>query len=183
MRDSPPRSGVSLVMSKRVDDLVRGWCEGKAVAWRPLADLLRQHLAISNARHGVWMEPEVFARHVLFHATRAPGASILLLSRVSALHSADLYLALGAADRIPPALARLLEEHLEPVCETVADLGGPERLRSYGGRSSLRDWIRVIAARDVRDRRNVTFPSYTGPSRATGRSGCPAPPSSRGAAS
>jgi hypothetical protein len=182
-------------MRNRLNALVRARLEGGSVAWRAVARLLHDHLAIARARHGTWVAPEVFANHALDHLSGETGAGTALVSRLSALHSADLYLALAAADGVSPAVARVDAEHVEPICKLMSRPGkravdddvlgrlrsrlrGSARLRSYTGRCSLRDWLRVTAARDLRDLRRVTSPSCRDPSSASARRVRAAAPSS-----
>jgi hypothetical protein len=163
-------------MRQRLEELVRARLEIGAEAWPAVTLILHDHVVLAHARHGTWMMPELFADHALDHVTRGSTPRETLLSRLSTLHSVDLYLALAAAHAVPAALARLDEDHVTPICNKVvsgdvdvvvhlrARLRAPERLRGYAGRSALRDWLRVIAARDLRDLRRLSAPSCTDPS-------------------
>ena len=175
----------SLGVRQRIESVVRlGSCPERALS--DVVELVRDHLTIAAACHGSWIRPEGFAEHVLAHAALERRGFI---GRLATLHSADLYLALAAAMDIPDAVARLEELHIRPIVELVSRVHGGApyaaeiqkrvrstllhatprtRLRDYSGRSSLRDWMRVHAVRELRDARKaserslVTSPSRTG---------------------
>lgn len=168
-----------------VESVVRsfGTCNERQVP--DIIELVRDHLAIATARHGEWIATEVFAEHALGHARLDRSGFI---ARLATLHSADLYLALAAALDVTDAVARIEDDHLHGVAELVGRIAGGAphaaeterrarsrllgampraRLRSYSGRSSLRDWIWVCAVRELRELRagvpeGATCPSRTG---------------------
>jgi len=175
----PSFNARSMDVRRRIEAMVRsmGSCAERDVP--DVVELLRDHLAIATARHGAWMAVETFVEHVLSHAAQErPG----FVARLVTLHSADLYLALAAALDLPDAIACIEDEHIRGIDALLWRIEGGvrhaseirrrarrgllatmprTRLRSYSGRSSLRDWIRVYAVRELRDLRDATSPSRT----------------------
>lgn len=145
-------------MKDLLDAVVRAHFEGEDIPLETMTSLLRDHVAIAAARHGPWLEPATFARHALEHVAGRERTVSGVIARLCTLHSADLYLALAAAEGVAAALEHLEAEHVRALRLW------PERLREYSGRSSLRDWARVTIAREKHARRRITSPSCTGPS-------------------